>query len=78
MSDASFASGLGLQVLLAAWALGVYTIFLHERVVRRVRASDRDAGLGWWVGGTVCLGTASWAISLLIVMSVGWPVSAQL
>ena len=77
MSDATFAPGLGFQVLLAAWALGVYTILLHERVVRRVRASGRDAGLGWWVGGTVCLGTASWAISLLIVVGLGWPVGTQ-
>jgi diguanylate cyclase (GGDEF)-like protein len=73
MFHALFPTDFGFHALLCAWVLGVYAVFVHERVVRRVRASERDVGLGWWVGGTLCLGSALWAQSLIQVLGMHLP-----
>ena len=73
MFHAFFPTDFSLGALLSAWVLGVYAVFVHERVVRRVRASERDIGLGWWVGGTLCLGSALWAQSLIQVLGMSLP-----
>ncbi|MGC4060439.1 MAG: EAL domain-containing protein [Aquabacterium sp.] len=61
-------------VLVGAWLVGVYALYLQSLVVRRVRASDRDAGYGWLLGGALCVGTGFWAESLLGVVAVQWPI----
>jgi diguanylate cyclase (GGDEF)-like protein len=73
MFHALFPTVFDVHALLSAWVLGVYAVFVHERVVRRVRASERDVGLGWWVGGTLCLGSALWAQSLMQVLGMHMP-----
>jgi diguanylate cyclase len=73
MLDAFFPTPSDVSALIGAWILGVFAVFVHERVVRRVRVSDRDAGLGWWVGGTMCLGSALWAQSLIHVLGMHMP-----
>jgi diguanylate cyclase (GGDEF)-like protein len=73
MFHALFPTVFDVHALLCAWVLGVYAVFVHERVVRRVRASERDVGLGWWVGGTLCLGSALWAQSLIQVLGMHLP-----
>jgi diguanylate cyclase (GGDEF)-like protein len=73
MFHAFFPTLFDVRALLGAWILGVFAVFLHERVVRRVRVSDRDTGLGWWVGGTLCLGSALWAQSLIHVLGMHLP-----
>jgi diguanylate cyclase (GGDEF)-like protein len=53
------------SALLAAWVVAVYALYLQALVVRRVRAHDRDTGLGWMLGGAVCVGTGIWAEGFL-------------
>jgi diguanylate cyclase (GGDEF)-like protein len=62
------------STLLIAWALGVYALFLQGSVVRCVRANDRDAGLGWWLGGALCVGTGFWAQALLNLVALKLPI----
>lgn len=62
------------STLLIAWALGLYALFLQGTVVRCVRANDRDAGLGWWLGGAMCVGTGFWAQSLLNLVALQLPI----
>ena len=62
------------STLLIAWALGLYALFLQGTVVRCVRANDRDAGLGWWLGGALCVGTGFWAQSLLNLVALQLPI----
>lgn len=62
------------STLLIAWALGMYALFLQGAVVRCVRANDRDAGLGWWLGGALCVGTGFWAQSLLNLVALQLPI----
>ena len=63
-----------LSTQLVAWALGVYALFLQGAVVRCVRANDRDAGLGWWLGGALCVGTGFWAQALLNLAALQLPI----
>ena len=60
-----------------AWLIGACTLYLHHRIVHRIRESDRDTGLGWWLGGTVVLGSAWWAEALIAVMGVSISDSAR-
>lgn len=62
------------STLLIAWALGLYALFLQGTVVRCVLANDRDAGLGWWLGGALCVGTGFWAQSLLNLVALQLPI----
>ncbi len=48
-------------VLLTAWVVGAYAYLMQCLVVRRVRAHERDAGVGWLLGGALCVGTGVWA-----------------
>ena len=73
MFHAFFPTLFDVSALLGSWVMGVFAVFVHERVVRRVRVSDRDTGLGWWVGGTLCLGSALWALSLIHVLGMHLP-----
>jgi diguanylate cyclase (GGDEF)-like protein len=57
------------SALLAAWAVGVYALYLQSLVVRRVRAHDRDTGFGWLLGGAVCVGSGIWAEGLLCLIA---------
>jgi diguanylate cyclase (GGDEF)-like protein len=59
--------------LFAAWAVGVYALYLESLVVRRVAANDRDMGLGWLFGGGLCVGTGVWAQGLLGLLGVHLP-----
>ncbi|MFZ2297626.1 MAG: hypothetical protein WAV91_05155, partial [Aquabacterium sp.] len=63
-----------LSTQLIAWALGFYALFLQGTVVRCVRANDRDAGLGWWLGGALCVGTGFWAQALLNLVALQLPI----
>ncbi len=60
--------------LTAAWFLAVYAIYVMTLVIRRVRASDRDVGIGWWVGGAVTVGTGIWAQSFISTLSRQLPI----
>lgn len=62
------------SALAAAWLLAVYAVYLQALIVRRVRANDRDAGFGWWLGGAVCVGTGVWASTLLSLVSLKLPI----
>ena len=62
------------SALAAAWLLAVYAVYLQALIVRRVRANDRDAGFGWWLGGAVCVGTGVWASTLLSLVSLRLPI----
>jgi len=62
------------SALAGAWGLGVYALYLQSLVVRRVRASDRDAGFGWLLGGALCVGTGIWAESLLGLVALQLPI----
>lgn len=63
-----------LSTQLLAWSLGLYALFLQGTVVRCVRANDRDAGLGWWLGGALCVGTGFWAQALLNLAALQLPI----
>ena len=63
-----------LSTLLLGWALGCYALFLQGTVVRCVRRNDRDAGLGWWLGGALCVGTGFWAQALLNLAALQLPI----
>ncbi|RZK99951.1 MAG: EAL domain-containing protein [Rubrivivax sp.] len=58
----------------AAWFLAVYAIYVMTLVVRRLRASDREVGLGWWIGGALTVGTGIWAQGFISVLSRQLPI----
>lgn len=58
----------------AAWFLAVYAIYVMTLVIRRVRASDRDVGIGWWIGGALTVGTGIWAQSFISMLSRQLPI----
>ncbi|MES2088588.1 MAG: diguanylate cyclase, partial [Pseudomonadota bacterium] len=60
--------------LFAAWFLVMYAIYLQALVVRRVRASDGDVRLGWWIGGALTVGTGLWAQSFIGLLSLQLPI----
>ena len=60
--------------MMAAWFLAVYAIYVKTLVIRRVRASDREVGLGWWMGGALTVGTGIWAQSLVSMLSRELPI----
>ncbi len=60
--------------LMAAWVLSVYALFIQKLVVRRIRESERDTGFGWWVGGSICLGTGIWAEALITTLAIELPI----
>ncbi len=62
------------SALAAAWLLMVYALYLQGLLVRRIRANEREASLGWWIGGALCVGTAIWAESLLGLIAMQWPI----
>jgi diguanylate cyclase (GGDEF)-like protein len=62
------------SALAAAWLLMVYGLYLQGLVVRRIRANEREASLGWWLGGALSLGTAIWAESLLGLIALRLPI----
>ncbi|MFY9811497.1 putative bifunctional diguanylate cyclase/phosphodiesterase [Aquabacterium sp.] len=74
MSPPSMDAHFHLSTLLMAWALGMYALFLQGAVVRCVRRNDRDAGLGWWLGGALCVGTGFWAQALLNLVALQLPI----
>ena len=74
MSPPFMDAHLHLSTLLMAWALGMYALFLQGAVVRCVRRNDRDAGLGWWLGGALCVGTGFWAQALLNLVALQLPI----
>ncbi len=74
MSDTLLPTPFHWPALLAAWAVAVYSIFLLPQVIRRMRASDRDVGSGWWLGGTLCIGTGIWAQTFLGLLAMHWPI----
>jgi len=59
----------------AAWFLAVYAIYVKVLVIRRVRSSDRDVGLGWWIGGALTVGTGVWAQSFVSILSRQLPIA---
>jgi diguanylate cyclase (GGDEF)-like protein len=59
----------------AAWFLAVYAVYVKVLVIRRVRSSDRDVGLGWWVGGALTVGTGIWAQSFVSMLSRQLPIA---
>jgi diguanylate cyclase (GGDEF)-like protein len=62
------------EVLLTAWAVGGYGFLLQCLVVRRVRAHERDAGVGWLLGGSLCVGTGAWAQTFLGLVAWQTPI----
>lgn len=60
--------------LISAWLLSVYGLYLLVQVVRRIRASDKEAGSGWWVGGGLCIGTGIWAETFLGLIAMQLPI----
>jgi len=52
------------------WLMAAVALFMHTRMTARIRASDRDTGMGWWLVGTLVLGTAVWAEALLTLLAV--------
>jgi diguanylate cyclase len=52
------------------WLVAAAAWFLHNRLTAHIRTSDRDTGMGWWLAGTLVLGTAVWAEALLTLLSV--------
>jgi len=52
------------------WLMAAVALFLHTRLTARIRASDRDTGMGWWLAGTLVLGSAVWAEALLTLLAV--------
>ncbi|RZI83798.1 MAG: EAL domain-containing protein [Rubrivivax sp.] len=59
----------------AAWFLAVYAIYIKTLVIRRVRASDRDVGLGWWIGGALTVGTGLWAQCFVSMLGRQLPIN---
>jgi NO-binding membrane sensor protein with MHYT domain len=55
-----FGVGFHPGVLLTAWVVGAYAYLLQCLVVRRVRVHEREAGVGWLLGGALCVGTGVW------------------
>ena len=74
MSDTLLPLPFHWPALLAAWGVAVYGIFLLTRVIRRMQASDRDVAFGWWLGGTLCIGTGIWAQTFLGLLAMRWPI----
>lgn len=74
MTDGFMAVQFHWPALTAAWALSVYGLYLLVQVVRRIRASDRDVGTGWWLGGALCIGTGIWAESFLGLVAMQLPI----
>ena len=74
MSDTLLPLPFHWPALLAAWGVAIYGIFLLTRVIRRMQANDRDVAFGWWLGGTLCIGTGIWAQTFLGLLSVRWPI----
>jgi diguanylate cyclase (GGDEF)-like protein len=62
------------SALVGAWVVGVYALYLQSLVVRRVRASEREVGFGWLLGGALCVGTGIWAEALLGLVALEWPI----
>ena len=74
MSDQYMAVSYHWPALGAAWLLAVYAIYLLTQVIRRIRASDREVGSGWWIGGALCIGTGVWAESFLGLVAMQLPI----
>jgi diguanylate cyclase (GGDEF)-like protein len=51
------------------WLMAATAVFLHMRLIVRIRTSDRDTGMGWWLAGTLVLGSAVWAGALLTLLA---------
>jgi diguanylate cyclase (GGDEF)-like protein len=60
-------------MLLAAWLMSVYALYLQVLVVRRVRQHDRQTGMAWAMGGAIVIGTGLWAEALLGVLALQLP-----
>lgn len=70
MSDFDLAPMMARSAFWLTWLMAAAALFLHTRLTARIRTSDRDTGMGWWLAGTLVLGTAVWAEALLTVLSV--------
>ncbi len=74
MSVALIAKSYHVVPAVISYAVAAYSAFLMVEIVRRIRAADRDIGVGWLIGGTLCVGTGVWAEHFIGLLSLDLPI----
>ncbi|MGA0611695.1 response regulator [Caldimonas sp. KR1-144] len=61
--------GVAASILIASFAS-----YVTLDLAKRVRATDRGEALGWWLGGSVAMGTGIWAMHFVGMLAFSLPI----
>jgi len=57
-----------------SYLLACFAAYVALDLARRVRTEDRSAALGWWIGGSLSMGTGIWSMHFVGMLSYSLPI----
>jgi diguanylate cyclase (GGDEF)-like protein len=57
------------ELLVAAWLIALFALSVALDIASRVQGLDRNATFGWWLGGSLSVGTGLWAVDVLALLA---------
>ena len=62
-------------VVAASILIASFASFVALDLAKRVRTRDRGVGFGWWVGGSVAMGTGIWCMHFVGMLAFSLPIA---
>ena len=57
------------ELLVAAWLIALFALSVALDIASRVQGLERNATFGWWLGGSLSVGTGLWAVDVLALLA---------
>jgi diguanylate cyclase (GGDEF)-like protein len=61
------------EMLAGAWLLAMFASSVALDIATRVRGLERGTAFGWWLGGSLSVGTGFWATDVMALLSARGP-----
>jgi diguanylate cyclase (GGDEF)-like protein len=64
-----------LRVVTVAFLIASFAAYVALDLAKRVRIEERGVALGWWIGGSISMGTGIWAMHFVGMLSYTLPIT---
>jgi diguanylate cyclase (GGDEF)-like protein len=61
------------ELLITAWLIALFALSVALDIASRVLGLERNATFGWWLGGSLSVGTGLWAVDVLALLALHAP-----
>lgn len=62
-------------VVALSYLIASYASYVALDLAKRVRSTDRSMAMGWWIGGSVAMGTGIWAMHFVGMLALELPMA---